>query len=548
MELFGKTIKIQKGRVDKQTQQVAAWRDAGVEYTSAFVTNIQNKIASEISKVNFNHVKYKVNDGGVDTLESMQGSDIDEVLNWQPKGYENSSAFWSKVVKLMMQKRVVQLQPHYKNDAQDIPRLSDLTILDDSSTMSYAESVNLVSPFFLNDDTSILDTALSSISTKLTQGKLRALYRVNATIDETAEDFKNRANLTIRSIQESSQYNGIGAMDAKGEIIELKNGYSVLNEEEIALIKSELLSAYFMNEKILLGTASQEEQIAFYNATIIPLLFQLEKELSYKLIPNSRRRKKQGNLYYERIVIDNQLFKFASLKDLIALYHENINAPIFTVNEFKVMIGEQPVEGGDVYLTNLNSKVITSFEDLKKKALKLINNTAKIVVNELEDGKKTFSAVAAYVDIINKNGYQLAGDVVKMEREVYPFLFNHGSSAQDVIGDVKTHYDSELNAYVSEINMYDTNPAITKALENGAYDSVSISYYVNEYTFGDEDQLVIHNATMNEVSLVSVGADPNAKIFSNGMSDELNNAIEEHKAEKQKAAKIKEIKDRNELD
>lgn len=366
MELFGKTIKIQKGRVDKRTQQVAAWRDAGVEYTSALVTNIQNKIASEISKVNFNHVKYKVNDGGVDTLESMQGSDIDEVLNWQPKGYENSSAFWSKVVKLMMQKRVVQLQPHYKNDAQDIPRLSDLTILDDSSTMSYAESVNLVSPFFLNDDTSILDTALSSISTKLTQGKLRALYRVNATIDETAEDFKNRANLTIRSIQESSQYNGIGAMDAKGEIIELKNGYSVLNEEEISLIKSELLSAYFMNEKILLGTASQEEQIAFYNATIIPLLFQLEKELSYKLIPNSRRRKKQGNLYYERIVIDNQLFKFASLKDLIALYHENINAPIFTVNEFKVMIGEQPVEGGDVYLTNLNSKVITSFEDLKE--------------------------------------------------------------------------------------------------------------------------------------------------------------------------------------
>lgn len=180
--------------------------------------------------------------------------------------------------------------------------------------------------------------------------------------------------------------------------------------------------------------------------------------------------------------------------------------------------------------------------------MKLINNTAKIVVNELEDGKKTFSAIAAYVDIINKNGYQLAGDVVKMEREVYPFLFNHGSSAQDVIGDVKTHYDSELNAYVSEINMYDTNPAITKALENGAYDSVSISYYVNEYTFGDEDQLVIHNATMNEVSLVSVGADPNAKIFSNGLSDELNNAIEEHKAEKQKAAKIKEIKDRNELD
>lgn len=180
--------------------------------------------------------------------------------------------------------------------------------------------------------------------------------------------------------------------------------------------------------------------------------------------------------------------------------------------------------------------------------MKLINNTAKIVVNELEDGNKSFKAVSAYVDIINKNGYQLAGDVVQFEREVYPFLFNHGSSASDIIGDVRTVFDPEENAYVSEINLYDTNPAITKAIENGAYDSVSISYYVNEYTFGDEDQLVIHSATMNEVSLVSVGADPNAKIFKNGVSDELNNAIEKHKAEKVKAAKIKEIKERNELD
>lgn len=363
MQLFGRTVKIEKGRVTKEEQQIKAWQDATIDYTSSFVINIKNKIASEISKINFNHVKYKVNEGGVDVLRSLEGSDVDEVLNWNPKGFANSIEFWSVVTKRLMSSKMVRLEVHYeKRDGVSV--LTDITILEGDKVAPMSETINLVSPFYINEDTSILDEALKSISTKLNQGKLRALYRINATMDETAEEFKRRANLTINTMQETSQYNGIGAMDGKGEIVELKNGYSVLNEEEIDLIKSELLSAFFMNEKILLGTATQEEQIAFYNATIIPLLFQFEKELSYKLIPNSRRRKTKGNLYYERIIIDNQLFKFASLKDLINLYHENINAPMFTVNEFKVMIGEQPIEGGDVYLTNLNSKVIKSFDEI----------------------------------------------------------------------------------------------------------------------------------------------------------------------------------------
>lgn len=101
-----------------------------------------------------------------------------------------------------------------------------------------------------------------------------------------------------------------------------------MNKDEIDLIKSELLTGYFMNENILLGTATQEQQIYFYNSTIIPLLIQLEKELTYKLISTNRRRVIKDNLYYERIIVDNQLFKFATLKELIDLYHENINGPI----------------------------------------------------------------------------------------------------------------------------------------------------------------------------------------------------------------------------
>ena len=374
MNLFGKVLQFSQGKLNKQTQRVTGWEDATYNLTSSFAINVQNKIASEISKVSFNHVKYKKNELGADTLISMAGSDIDEVLNWSPKGQKNSIEFWSKVVKKMMTKKHITLVPVYDPSGM----LIDLRFPDDTDKeLSYDETVNLVSPFFTNQDTSLLDNALESIATKMNQGKIRALYKVNAQLDfDFVDDFKEKAMKTIESMQTASTYNGIAPVDGKGQIIELKKDYSVLNQEEIDLIKSELLSAYFMSEEILLGTASQEQQMYFYNSTIIPLLVQLEKELTYKLISSNSRKVTAGNLYYQRIIIDNQLFKFATLKELIDLYHENTQAPIFTINELRIKMGEQPIEGADKYFTNKNAVIADSLDDLIEDA-----------VNKSEKGK-----------------------------------------------------------------------------------------------------------------------------------------------------------------
>lgn len=359
--LFGKAVRIQTSKLNQETQRAQAWGDEVVSATSGFYNNISAKIATEIAKVNFQHVKYKKVDGGSDTLASMDGSDIDELLNWKPKGYENTTAFWQAVTKKLLTTRKVYIK--IVDDKQG--NLIDLKLLESGDEANTNETINLVSPFFINENTSILDATLSGIATKLKQGRMRGMLKINAVVDNDSDEFKQTALKTISTMQSVSSYNGMGVMDDKSEVVEFKNSYSVLNDEEIKLIKQELLSSYFMSEKILSGEATQEEQIYFYNSTIIPLLAQLEKELSYKLISQSKRRKTQGNLYYERIIIDNQLFKFASLKDLISLYHENTNAPFLTVNEFKVLAGLEPSEGGDVYLTNANSKLIEKYSDLR---------------------------------------------------------------------------------------------------------------------------------------------------------------------------------------
>ena len=364
MNLFGKVVQIYRGNINQKTQRVPNWdMSASAEFTSSYAINIQNKIASEVSKISFNHVKYKKNEGGADTLISMAGSDIDEVLNWSAKGKVNSIAFWSDVVKRLMVNEKVKLVPVY-NERLGI--LTDLRFpIDTDAEMPENETINLISPFYTNTDTSLLDNALDAIAEKLIQGKIRALYKVNANLDlDNVKEYKDKVKATIESLQTNASYNGITPIDAKGEIIELKKDYSVLNKEEIDLIKSELLGAFFMSEEILKGTASQEQQMYFYNSTIIPLLVQLEKELTFKLLSTNNRRVIAGNMYYQRIIIDNQLFKFATLKELIDLYHENTNAPVFTINEMRIKMGEQPIEGGDKYFTNRNAVIVEDFDDL----------------------------------------------------------------------------------------------------------------------------------------------------------------------------------------
>ena len=364
MGFYENVVQIATGKLNKRTQRVENWGNQTITYTSSFIANIHNRIANEVAKVNFNHVQYEIKEGGADTMKLKAGSDIDEVLNWLPKGFENNNEFWRQVTKRLFTQKKIVLVPEWKSDGVNV-NLVDLRFLEDSETYNKNNTINLVSPFYSDSGTSILDRALTSIGDKLDQGKLRAYLEINANLDSGSETFVKKAKETLKVMQDQSTFNGIGIKDAKSKLVELKNNYSVLNQEEIDLIKKELLGTYFMSENILLGTASQEEQMPFYSNVILPILSQLEKELTYKLLTTQERRITRYKKFYERIVIDNQIMKFASIKDLLEFWHENTNAPTVMVNEMRLLMGMNPVEGGDVYLTNKNSVAIKTFGDIE---------------------------------------------------------------------------------------------------------------------------------------------------------------------------------------
>lgn len=183
---------------------------------------------------------------------------------------------------------------------------------------------------------------------------------------------------------------------------------------------------------------------------------------------------------------------------------------------------------------------------------KLVENVVKLklVKNEVDDTETVddetvddteedgqglrIRAVVAHASVVNDNGFILDGDVIEFERENYPFLFNHESS--NLLGEVKTSFDAEQQAYVSDILVYDSKSDIIKAIQNGVYDSVSISYYFDEYSLSEEgDAIIVSHAIMNEVSLVSVGADSDAKLIANDLKSEK----QAHILAKQKLEEIK---------
>ena len=61
---------------------------------------------------------------------------------------------------------------------------------------------------------------------------------------------------------------------------------------------------------------------------------------------------------FERIVISVDTFKFASVAEIINLASANTNGAFLTVNEIRKLMGYDPISGGDVYRTNLNSQEV----------------------------------------------------------------------------------------------------------------------------------------------------------------------------------------------
>lgn len=344
-------VKISSGYFDKKTNSVKF--DDHVYYSSNFVTSINNFIAREFAKLEFRHKIYTTLPDGTQTKEDKLNSDIYETLTYAANDEDSNTVWRTKMINTLLTAGRVYLKPTYDN-------MYSLKSLPITTAEEFKKNKNdvivLVSPFISNDNnTSLFDALLSSIANDISNQPMKAYLKINAAINSANSDFASKAKEQLAVMSDVSSVNGIGILDGKTELIELKNKYSSIDAETVKVVKQEVLNAYNFSEKLLNGQYSETDYKNFFESVIRPLIDQIEKEFTYKLLSNNARINTGKKTSFERIKLEVDMFKFASVSDLISLTNVNTNGSILTVNEVRKLYNVEPIAGGDVFRTNLNS-------------------------------------------------------------------------------------------------------------------------------------------------------------------------------------------------
>ena len=144
---------------------------------------------------------------------------------------------------------------------------------------------------------------------------------------------------------------------------------------------------------------------------------------------------------------------------------------------------------------------------------------AKIVSNSANG--ETVKVKMATVGERNLNGFLLSNDKsLKFKSNAsYPLFFEHKTDMENLIGFFKP-IGVEGKDIMATAKI--TNQRAKELVSNGAINSASVTYEVEDYDYDDaSDTVIINSANLIELSLVLNPADPTAKILNSKTKNAL---------------------------
>ncbi len=144
---------------------------------------------------------------------------------------------------------------------------------------------------------------------------------------------------------------GVAATDAKADATQVNPQDYVPNASIMSKIPLRIMSLFGVNEKIIQGTANEDEENAYYEAEIEPWVVRLAQEMTYKLF--SRRQIGTGNY----ITAGSFNLQAASIKTKLQLV-QMVDRGALTVNEWRETMGLPPVPGGDTPIRRLDTAAV----------------------------------------------------------------------------------------------------------------------------------------------------------------------------------------------
>lgn len=229
-------------------------------------------------------------------------------------------------------------------------------------TFSYDDVIHLRGDFYENDifgdPIAPAIVPLMEIVTTTDQGIVKAI-RNSAVIrwllmfasSMRPEDITQRAQDFAKSFLDVSNGTGVAAVDAKAEAKQIDPKDYVPNAAQMDKTTARIYALFNTNQHIVTSNATEDEQSAYFDAEIEPILKQLSGEYTRKLF--SRRERGCGN----RIVFEATAWDFASTSTKLNLL-QMVDRGALTPNEWRRAFNLAPVEGGDKPIRRLDTQPV----------------------------------------------------------------------------------------------------------------------------------------------------------------------------------------------
>lgn len=177
---------------------------------------------------------------------------------------------------------------------------------------------------------------------------IRWLMQFNQTL--RPEDLKANADRFRRDfLDTNNDEDGVAATDAKADLQQVEPKDYVPNEKQMERSTERIYSFFNVNKKIVQSSYNEDEWIAFYEASVEPIILQMSHEYSRKLF--TRRERGFGN----KIMFDSSNLAFASMRTKLDL-REMVDRGAMTPNEWREVLNMTPLEGGDTPIRRLDTR------------------------------------------------------------------------------------------------------------------------------------------------------------------------------------------------
>lgn len=325
---------------------------------------IYNRIAVDVMSINIRHVRTNQNGRYEDEIKSG----LNECLSVQANIDQSARAFINDVVISMFDEGAVAIVPvectlnPAQSTSYEIKQLRTGQILEwypkhvrlnvynqlsgqiEETVLPKSEVAIVENPFYtmMNEPNSMVRRLIHKLNLAdqmdddIVQGKLDVLIQLPYTINSDLK--RERAEKRRQSIEEQlsgSKY-GIAYIDAVEHVTQLNRPAENNLLPQIEYLTKMVYTQLGVSEKVLDGTAEEQEMLNYFNRIIEPILSAIVEAMNRVFLTKTARSQGQAIMYFRDV------FKLVPAEKIAEIADKMTRNEIMSSNEFRAILGYKP--------------------------------------------------------------------------------------------------------------------------------------------------------------------------------------------------------------